>query len=165
MRRLARRAFTLFSGLSLLLCVAVCVLWAWSYQRLGAVNLIASERSLAIAAPTGRLWFVYDTRPPPYTISSESKPFRDIDSVAPGWTGMRRAGGIWWVHTNVLTAIVVPTWMVAGPAAVLPALWLAGRLRRRRQKRAGLCSSCGYDLRASPDRCPECGVIPPKVNA
>ena len=38
-------------------------------------------------------------------------------------------------------------------------------LRRRERVKAGFCRQCGYDLRASPGRCPECGRIrmPPSL--
>jgi len=44
-------------------------------------------------------------------------------------------------------------------AAPLPALWFVVTLLRARQaSRAGMCRHCGYDVRATPDRCPECGM-------
>jgi hypothetical protein len=56
--------------------------------------------------------------------------------------------------------ISLPWWFVTLAAAVLPAGWAVGRWRRRRTTAAGRCRKCGYDLRATPERCPECGAAP-----
>lgn len=55
-------------------------------------------------------------------------------------------------------AVFVPHWAIALLLVILPAIWLPRELRRRRRLRHGLCVKCGYDLRASPTRCPECGT-------
>jgi hypothetical protein len=53
-----------------------------------------------------------------------------------------------------------PHWALVGLFGLMPAIALIGWLRRRRAHRTGHCRRCGYDLRATPDRCPECGFEP-----
>jgi hypothetical protein len=64
--------------------------------------------------------------------------------------GVRRPDFRYWY-------VQLPYWSVVAltclPLALRGRYWLAGR----RRARAGLCRNCGYDLRATPDRCPECG--------
>src|SRR5207253_3173887 len=54
----------------------------------------------------------------------------------------------------------VPAPVVFGATGLLPVLWLTATVSRRFDRRRGFCTACGYDLRATPDRCPECGAVP-----
>ncbi len=79
--------------------------------------------------------------------------FRNFETQwKPKYSSSGRTGvvGIWYV--------LVPLWM---PASFFAVVWcfkfLLPTLRRRRRERLGLCLYCGYDLRGSINRCPECG--------
>jgi hypothetical protein len=97
--------------------------------------------------------------PPPATATS---------SPVPGFLGFAavtsQAGAIADIPSSRVFCVVVPHWFVI----LIPlgcATWLlfVRDARRRRRHKRGLCEECGYDLRASPERCPECGVAVPKA--
>ena len=54
--------------------------------------------------------------------------------------------------------IAVTHGILVTAAALLPLACLWRRYRGRNRWVAGQCVQCGYDLRATPDRCPECGA-------
>ena len=55
----------------------------------------------------------------------------------------------------------VPLWLACLLTAIMPLAWLRGFTRRLRRS-PNVCGICGYDLSATPDRCPECGAAVPK---
>jgi hypothetical protein len=84
--------------------------------------------------------------------------------VDPRWFGF---GGIHWRHAHSpgFSAREYGISHITSMLVLLPVplLWLLlARWDRRKSRLAarGLCKACGYDLRATPDRCPECGAVP-----
>lgn len=63
------------------------------------------------------------------------------------------AGRVSWAYT-------IPYWPLLVATAVMPYLRLRSALAMRQRAAMGSCPRCGYDLRATPDRCPECGMAP-----
>jgi hypothetical protein len=71
--------------------------------------------------------------------------------------------GVWYMshdgNAPVFRAVSIPYPYLFAPALV--PVWVYYRNRRRgNAPGAKPCPLCGYDLRATPDRCPECGSIP-----
>jgi hypothetical protein len=188
-----RKLFNLVATASLLLCVGVCSSWVRSYwvgdqwiwsdgaDRPRRVYRMGHRYVLTLTQ--GRVYLMHDTSwwfPP-------QRRYVRIDDLAV-WSGLppdgvRRSvlGFEWAAHRGVpgvssvpmppyllYRIIGVPHWFLMVATAVIPCLYAVRRWRLRDRLRRGLCPTCGYDLRATPDRCPECGtsVTPsPLLNA
>ena len=171
MRRLSRHLFTLCSAVSLLLFVATCVLWVRSHATSDLVHLDGGDRWISVATCRGTLatvgWLKADHDP------GFSPRYRTLPPEELAWIGpshrdraATRVGGfgLWYLAdiggtTPSARELYVPLWLVA-VAAVLPLARARRGVRHHLRSRRGGCPSCGYDLRASPGRCPECSTAP-----
>ncbi len=57
-----------------------------------------------------------------------------------------------------MARLVVPFWIPVAVLASSLTLCCLPAYRRRKRRKLGLCLKCGYDLRGSGERCPECGT-------
>jgi len=142
--------FTLVAAVSLVLCVGISAAWALSYRGRDEVEFggLAWGRwgdCVIFTAYRGELKVYYQFGTPPHHGGFTNG----------RWNGIGREpfGGF----------LRAPAWVVVPLLGCAPAVWVA-RARRRRivasRRLRGLCTECGYDVRATPDRCPECGAVP-----
>ena len=165
MSRLARHLFTLCSAVSVLLCVAVCVLWVRSQFAPATVSWNASGRNVFAAVNDG--YILVGVGGPAYGPLGAVKyrPVAAERGLFNPHTVVSFAGAEYAAARSARTGrtewgFAVRYWVLGGGLAALSVVLLAPGWRHRRWVRnhPGHCLACGYDLRASPDRCPECGA-------
>jgi hypothetical protein len=174
---MARRLFTLCSALSLLLCAAVCVLWVRSYcvadgilrERVPPPDRFGTSRHDLTSVKGLIVATHYDDsgdRPKAGQPTWRYYRVRDVDEWMSFMTyqyGVRPHFAFRISPRGYQSVVILPHALLAALFAIAPARRISQLMRQRRAERAGLCPACGYDLRATPDRCPECGTAAAEV--
>ena len=157
------RLLNLLTALSLLLCAAACVMWVRSHAVPECWWRTLSWSSSARVESAGGLltvrrleWWITAGWPTARWVHQELRrkpPFhwRTLGFDGEWWRQDERRGNV-----MATRSVTVPYWFLAAAAGALPAVRLSRRLRHRRLHEQ--CRACGYDLRATPRRCPECGT-------
>ena len=165
-----KHLFQLFVACSGLLLVLACVMWATA----GAVVIHRTSGSFTTVGWENGLLMVEQFHFPQaiesastvYGMSGRAQSgrvYQVVDAYDPPRWGARR--GVWAtegrtdvVHTvGTGDAAWFPLWPLAALLSIMPLMLVVRRLRARKRSTGGLCPACGYDLRATPERCPECG--------
>jgi hypothetical protein len=191
MRRAGRVLFALSATISFVLCAGLLTLWLRSIWRVdsvgvrdgppredhywctiesagGTLSFTVRDAIAHANVGSGAVLLQPSTRPwrdvGEWSVSPHSRP-ADAERTHPETTlGFGTSRGIF---SAALVAgswrrWSLPHWLPVAVTAALPIVWSAGRQRAARRRRRGLCPSCGYDLRATPTRCPECGAPSPR---
>lgn len=171
---------TTVAAVSLALSLAAVALWARSLWRFDAFSTEIRGCSVSVCTPRHALRLGWKDTPGYYYFNTRGwssytpmhnktlGEFLAIRHLRPtsGTRGPDRYRALgfeyqplwrdWRISTR---GADVPFWFLAIVFAIVPLHW-ARRAWRVRRLRAGLCPVCGYDMRATPDRCPECGAVP-----
>jgi hypothetical protein len=173
--------FGILAGMSMLLFLATAGMWVRSFRSKSDINFVAADRIWNLKVrrdlfwvTTAQGWKAGDLH------SGDRVQFfsRKTDAVS-GWNtnfiSFNYGSGVSGTTVSGTTfsfqrpgrriCVGCNLWLLAVLTLAVPLAWgAAWRLSsiRRRKIRSRLCLVCGYDLRSTPDRCPECGTSPSK---
>jgi rubrerythrin len=159
-----RRGLT---GLALVASVACAALLPFTFFQTPSVLRSGRQSTLMANAVNGCIAMAYIDGP---SLDAKAGKLRDRSS---DWffywaPRVRRGHDRWWLAlrptyshfappraTQTIYILSIPLWI---PCVALAAPAVARRLLRNRRRPPHTCRVCGYDLRATPLRCPECGT-------
>jgi len=163
----------------LLVTLAIAAVWVDSRRHRIWMEYAWGDRGVVFVSDGQLIWLLVERNPRiPKYIAEQGGGFHGARTLGGSdnlWSGLPRSflgqtgfqasyhvgpGALIWQRE-----FSAPYWFPTFTFGLPPAIWFYIRIKRwqRKQKRiaAGLCGQCGYDLRASPERCPECGAACP----
>ncbi len=185
--QMKRWIIRILSGLCLFIGAALVVLWIGSYWRAGSMFYTPAHTSWSIVLSRGEVqlqrWVANGKIYPGGLHAVTTQPARELlDQFAPSayptsyfrfmGFGISRgtisasssgAGGAP-IPIAEISQLLVPLWFILLLCLAVPLITYQ-RHRKAGKIPAGAqpCPNCGYDLRATPERCPECGSSVPTL--
>jgi hypothetical protein len=186
MNRLRRWLFNVFSGLSLLLFIGVASFWVrsfwverlWgdifhldysgnsyhSYQLQIYLSFSDGCASLDFKRYTDGLNFI--SLFPPGIHPKFSHEYNFTGGFGQNWHGFfwqyDDSHGYYMTYRTIDGNLTCPQWLMLVVFGFLPVVAVTRKVIDRKMLTPLTCRQCGYDLRATPDRCPECGTVAEK---
>jgi hypothetical protein len=145
-----RRPIHILTAVSLLVCVAG---WVLSYWRLAGVAICPRTNvRIVIAVDQGSIGFGFLRRTGVHGPRIENWIYEKPGDIA---KELHTHFGFGFLHRPMdAVSVAFPIWLCM---ILIGCAWYW--LLPRMESPAGFCVKCGYDLRATPERCTECGTI------
>ena len=174
-----RRVFGIFAAVFMMLTISVGVAWAGSYRYwiwvervwggsgFGSVHdhcsadVIHGKIVLGRSTVLHNAWNWHLPTGWHYRLTSLKGGTINLGRQSPSVFGFRwhRYRHSW---SNMGASLTLPLWAPFFATAVCTTAFVSRFRyygRRMKRRRRGSCEQCGYDLRGSPERCPECGLV------
>ena len=151
-----RRLLQVLIAMSAVLCVGSLYAWGRSYwpEDFG----LRSYRGRLVVLMTSGNYSSYNEKGTT-SYRSTARLWQDFHRMAQSqWQGLGFSYAAADIPYGAYRLVAIPYPLVILATAVAPAWWAWHARILRRRKRQGCCAGCGYDLRGSGDRCPECGM-------